>query len=106
MELKEIRKALIVGSGTMGLQIAFQCAAHGQRVTLYDIDEAALGKAAERLAAYAEFLISGGNLESQAAEQAIDGIETMTMCAAIPGNSPGPRRPPLRQITSFRMDTT
>jgi len=81
MELKDIRKVLIVGSGTMGRQIAFQCAAHGYGVTLYDIDEAALEKAAERLAAYAEHLISGGHLERRAAEQAIAGIGTTTDAA-------------------------
>jgi len=37
MELKDISKVLIVGAGTMGQQIAFQCAAHGYRVTLYDV---------------------------------------------------------------------
>lgn len=29
MELTDIKKILIVGGGTMGQQIGFQCAAHG-----------------------------------------------------------------------------
>jgi 3-hydroxybutyryl-CoA dehydrogenase len=78
MELKDIKKVLIVGSGTMGQQIGFQCAAHGYGVSLYDIDEAALEKAAARLATYAESLITGGHLERPAAEKALAGIATTT----------------------------
>jgi len=78
MELKDIRKVLIVGSGTMGRQIAFQCAAHGYGVTLYDIDEAALETTMQQLATYADNLITGGYLERRAAEEAIAGIATTT----------------------------
>jgi len=87
MELKDIKKVLIVGSGTMGQQIAFQCAAHGYGVTLYDIDEAALDKASKRLAAYAENLISGGHLERQAAEKALARIATTTDAAEAAGDA-------------------
>ncbi|MEA5112726.1 MAG: 3-hydroxyacyl-CoA dehydrogenase [Geobacteraceae bacterium] len=78
MELKEIKKVLIVGGGTMGQQIAFQCAAHGYDVSLYDIDGGALGKALERLRAYAANLVTGGYLEKQAAEKALAGIAATT----------------------------
>ncbi len=78
MELKDIRKVLIVGGGTMGLQIAFQCAAHGYGVTLYDVDEAALKTALQRLAAYADNLVAGGCLERRTAEKALAGIAATT----------------------------
>jgi 3-hydroxybutyryl-CoA dehydrogenase len=39
MELSEIKKILIVGTGTMGQQIGFLCAMHGYEVTLYDISD-------------------------------------------------------------------
>lgn len=78
MELKDIKKVLIVGSGTMGQQIAFQCAAHGYGVTLYDIDEAALEKASRRIASYAENLVTGARLERQTAEKALAGIAATT----------------------------
>ncbi len=78
MELKDIRKVLIVGGGTMGRQIAFQCAAHGYEVTLYDIDEAALERSLRRLAAYADNLVTGGYLEKRAAEKALAGIAATT----------------------------
>lgn len=38
----EIRNVLIVGTGTLGSQIGFQCALHGFKTTLVDIDTAAL----------------------------------------------------------------
>ncbi len=74
MELKDIKKVLIVGGGTMGQQIAFQCAAHGYAVSLYDIDEGALEKALQRLNGYAEYLVYGGYMEKQTAEKALAGI--------------------------------
>jgi 3-hydroxybutyryl-CoA dehydrogenase len=39
MELKDIKKVLILGAGTMGQQIGFVCAMHGYDVTLYDISD-------------------------------------------------------------------
>jgi len=78
MELQEIKKVLIVGGGTMGQQIAFQCAAHGYGVSFYDIDEGALEKALERLSAYADNLVTGGYLERQTAEKALAGIAVTT----------------------------
>jgi len=38
----EIKKVLVVGTGTLGSQIGFQCALHGFETTMYDIDEGAL----------------------------------------------------------------
>jgi 3-hydroxybutyryl-CoA dehydrogenase len=87
MERKDIKKVLIVGSGTMGQQIAFQCAAHGYGVTLYDIDEAALEKATKRLAAYAENLITGGHLQRQTAEKTLAGIATTTDAVEAAGDA-------------------
>lgn len=37
MRIEDIRKILIIGAGTMGQQIAFQCAVSGYEVVLYDI---------------------------------------------------------------------
>ncbi len=42
-----IRKVLIVGTGTLGSQIGFQCALHGFMTTMYDIDATAI-EAAKR----------------------------------------------------------
>ncbi len=81
MQLKDIRKILVVGGGTMGQQISFQCAAHGYDVSLYDIDAAALESARQRLEGYAEFLVSGGHLDRQAAMNGLAGIRTTTDAA-------------------------
>ena len=47
--MREIRRVLVVGSGTMGQQIGFQCAGHGLDVVLYDIAPEALESARGRI---------------------------------------------------------
>ena len=49
MEPDDIRRVLVVGAGTMGQQIALQCAIHGLDVTLHDVDERALAAARSAL---------------------------------------------------------
>ena len=44
MKLEEIKKVLILGSGTMGQQIGFVCAMSGYRVVMYDLSEEILAK--------------------------------------------------------------
>ncbi len=82
MKLEEMRKVLVVGGGTMGQQIAFQCAAHGYGVTIYDIDGAVLEQARQRLDAYAEYLVDEGHLDRQRADEALAGITATTDAAA------------------------
>ena len=38
----QIKNVLIVGTGTLGAQIGFQCARHGFATTMYDLKEEAL----------------------------------------------------------------
>jgi 3-hydroxybutyryl-CoA dehydrogenase len=49
MERHEIKKVLILGAGTMGLQIGVLCAASGFEVSVYDASEDALNKAETRV---------------------------------------------------------
>ena len=65
MGIAEVRRVAIVGSGTMGQQIGFQCAGHGYDVVLYDIDPAALEAASARIDAYGEMLETGGVITSE-----------------------------------------
>ncbi|HKR99827.1 MAG TPA: 3-hydroxyacyl-CoA dehydrogenase NAD-binding domain-containing protein, partial [Candidatus Dormibacteraeota bacterium] len=65
MNIDEVRRVVVVGSGTMGQQIGFQCAAHGFDVVLYDIAPAALESARERIEAYAEQLVADGVIPSE-----------------------------------------
>jgi 3-hydroxybutyryl-CoA dehydrogenase len=60
MQIDDVRRVAIVGAGTMGQQIGFQCAGHGYDVVLYDVDPAALEGAKERIETYARGLESGG----------------------------------------------
>lgn len=78
MELKDIQKVLVVGAGTMGQQIAFQCAAHNYSVTLYAISNSAVEWAQQRLSDYADGLVADGHLDRKSAEQALCNIATTT----------------------------
>lgn len=78
MRIKDIRRVLVVGAGTMGRQISLQCATHGYNVTLYDIAQEALEAATRQLKEYAAFLVSWGRLTQQEADAALTRITTTT----------------------------
>jgi 3-hydroxybutyryl-CoA dehydrogenase len=61
---------VIVGAGTMGQQIGFQCAGHGLDVVLYDIAPATLDAAQERIQAYAEGLVAEGVITADVRDSA------------------------------------
>lgn len=68
MQLSDIKKVLIVGGGTMGQQIGFQCAAYGYIVTIYDVAKEAIDSAPQRVEEYARQLVAAGHLDQPAAE--------------------------------------
>jgi 3-hydroxybutyryl-CoA dehydrogenase len=78
---QEIRRVLVVGCGTMGQQIGFQCAGHGLDVVLYDIAPEALESARGRIDAYAQGLVAGGVIGGEARDSALARI-TMTTDAS------------------------
>lgn len=53
----KIKKVLIVGAGTMGRQIGFQCAFHGFDTVIYDVNEHALEVCRARHRRFAEFFV-------------------------------------------------
>ena len=57
MRQDAIRRVLIIGAGTLGQQIGWQCAAHGCEVVLYDVAAAVLDDARRRVAGYAAELM-------------------------------------------------
>ena len=71
MRIDDIRRVLIVGSGTMGRQIGLQCAMHGYDVTLYDVAESALEAAKVEIKAYADHLVTWGRLSQDEAGTAL-----------------------------------
>ena len=76
MHVDEVRRILIIGSGTMGQQIGLQCATHGYQVVLYDIEPAALETATHRIRAYADDLRAAGLIDAERHERALMAITT------------------------------
>jgi len=74
MLLTDIKKVLVLGAGTMGQQIGFQCAAQGYSVILYDVASEALARAPLQLAEYAGHLVAAGHLSQAAAASALGQI--------------------------------
>lgn len=87
MQIDEVRRVLIVGSGTMGQQIGFQCAGHGFDVTLYDISSTALEGARERIDAYAQELVDGGVITPDVRTTALSRITMASDPAAAAANA-------------------
>ncbi|NIA19687.1 MAG: 3-hydroxyacyl-CoA dehydrogenase [Xanthomonadaceae bacterium] len=71
MKVEDIQNILIIGAGTMGLQIGLLCATHGYDVAIYDIDPAMVKKAVERTKALAERFSQKNRLPPEAAGQAL-----------------------------------
>jgi 3-hydroxybutyryl-CoA dehydrogenase len=68
MRIEDVHRVLVIGSGTMGLQIGLQAATHGYDVVVYETDAAAREAAPGRLRRYGEEqlaarVIDAGELE-------------------------------------------
>jgi 3-hydroxybutyryl-CoA dehydrogenase len=74
-QAQKINHVLIVGAGTMGTQIALQCASHGRSVLLYDNLRAALEGAPARLERLAQELAGQGFLGSSSPRNTLRRIE-------------------------------
>ncbi len=78
MQIDDVRRVLIIGSGTMGLQIGLQCATHDCDVVLYDIDPGALEAGMARLRGYANDQVKAGVIDVAGRERALGAITTTT----------------------------
>ena len=76
MRVDDIKNVLIVGSGTMGQQIGFQCALYDCNVVLYDIKKEMLEKAMERINRIASRMTREGRITQEKAAEAISRIRT------------------------------
>jgi 3-hydroxybutyryl-CoA dehydrogenase len=78
MSTHDIRTVLIIGSGNMGQQIGFQCAACGLDVVMHDISEDVLEKAIDRMGKLAKTYVDGHRLTSEQAAEAMERIRIST----------------------------
>ena len=76
--MAKIQNVLILGAGTMGQQIGYQCAACGLDVTLFDTNEEALEKALASMAKLGKALVTGGRVSKEAAEGAMERVRITT----------------------------
>jgi len=75
MEAKDIKKVLIIGSGTMGKHIGLQHALFGCDVTMYDIDDKVLDKALTHISKIASRLARQGYITEERAKEAVGRIK-------------------------------
>ena len=80
MRAEDVRRVLVIGSGTMGLQIGLQAAIHGCHVVVQDTEPAALDAAPRRLRGYGEAPVAAGLVDADRLERALASIE----CIADP----------------------
>jgi 3-hydroxybutyryl-CoA dehydrogenase len=71
VNIEDLHRILIIGAGTMGQQIGFQCAAHGYEVVVYDVAATALDAAQRRIADYAGELVAQGVITADRCEAAL-----------------------------------
>jgi 3-hydroxybutyryl-CoA dehydrogenase len=71
MEVEDIRKVLIIGSGTMGQQIGFECARHGYDVVMYDVSADGIENAKMRMEKITNGFVKSGALKAEDAESAL-----------------------------------
>lgn len=82
MNATDIHRVLVVGAGTMGRQIAFQCAMHGLEVALYDTSAEALASARREIGGYGRHLARIGHLSPEEADAAVARVAPTTDLAA------------------------
>ena len=78
MKIEDIKRVLIVGSGTMGQQIGFQCAMHGYDVVLYDISPNILEGAIAGIKRLCTRFLSSGLITPKQSEEIIARIAVST----------------------------
>jgi 3-hydroxybutyryl-CoA dehydrogenase len=76
MNIEDVRRVLVVGAGTMGVEIGFQCARHGYDVALYDHAPEVLDTVVPRLKARLEQLAMNGDLSQVETDAALARMTT------------------------------
>ncbi|HUA72198.1 MAG TPA: 3-hydroxybutyryl-CoA dehydrogenase [Solirubrobacteraceae bacterium] len=81
--MSEIESVAVVGAGFMGTGIAETVAVAGIPVIVRDVDDAALGRARERLDASLARAVRGGKIDPSAAQAARERIDLTTHLEAV-----------------------
>lgn len=71
MNVDDIRTVLLLGAGTMGQQIAMQCATHGYDVIVYDVMQEALDAGDRRTREFFDQRVDAGELTRDEADAAL-----------------------------------
>ncbi|MBF0226918.1 MAG: 3-hydroxyacyl-CoA dehydrogenase [Desulfobacterales bacterium] len=74
MKIDDIKRILVLGSGTMGHQIGFLCALHGYDVVIYDINKDVLEKAKGKIHKLADRFVKKKRLQIDQKEKVIQMI--------------------------------
>jgi 3-hydroxybutyryl-CoA dehydrogenase len=78
VQIDDVRRVLVIGSGTMGLQIGLQAATHGYDVVMYDVSQDALEAVPRRLRSHGEDQVAAGAIDAARLERALAGIRLTT----------------------------
>jgi len=78
MAIDEIKKICVVGAGTMGHQIALQCAIHNYDVNLVDTSKEVLNNAREKTRKVLEEKVNRGEISSDSMKKALSKISYIT----------------------------
>ena len=78
MQIDDIKQVLIIGSGTMGQQIGFHCAASGYEAIYYDISQELLDKAMKRTERLANRYVKSNRLTQEDADASLARLRTST----------------------------
>jgi 3-hydroxybutyryl-CoA dehydrogenase len=78
MDINDLHTVLVIGAGTMGSQIALQCALYGFEVNLYDISPEFLEKGMQLIHGYVDSLITHGMFTDSHAASAVNRIHSTT----------------------------
>jgi 3-hydroxybutyryl-CoA dehydrogenase len=77
MNIDDIKQITVVGAGTMGSQIALQCALSGYEVNLTDADEAALAKGMASDQQLVQQRVTKGRITAEAAERGLSHLHAV-----------------------------
>lgn len=80
--MREIQRLAVIGAGTMGRQIALQCARHGFPVALYDLNAVVLSEAEDWQRGVVDDWVESGALSAAEASRLFDKIRYQTQLAA------------------------